>query len=449
MKTNERIIVGMGVTGLSCARYFRTLGESFSIVDSRENPPGLEAFKAEFPSIDPVVGEFSLDQFLDAAELVVSPGVSLQTPAIKAAIEAGVTITGDVDLFSRAAQAPIIAVTGSNGKSTVVSLLGEMARIGGLKVAVGGNLDGPSARPALDLLADKDCDLYVLELSSFQLETTSMLCAAAAAVLNITEDHMDRYDSLASYSAAKHRIFNGCGIAVVNRDDASSLLPNGAVASLVSIGLGQAEDGQWGITSEEGVDYLCHGASKVQPCASIKMPGVHNIANALTALALGDAVGISVESMKTALKRFPGLDHRCQWVSNVAGVDYYNDSKGTNVGASVTAIQSIGDMIDGRVVLIAGGLDKESDFSTMRPVLEQFVSMAVLIGRDAMKLARAFKGATETVLADSMQDAVKIAAAHCLPGDAVLLSPACASFDMFRGYAHRGEVFCAAVEELK
>jgi UDP-N-acetylmuramoylalanine--D-glutamate ligase len=449
MMTNERIIVGMGVTGLSCARYFRSLGESFSIVDSRVNPPGLEAFRVEFPGTTPITGEFTLDQFLGAAELIVSPGVSLHTPAIKAAIEAGVEITGDVDLFSRAAKAPIIAVTGSNGKSTVVSLLGEMARIAGLKVAVGGNLDGPSARPALDLLADTDCDLYVLELSSFQLETTSMLCARAVALLNITEDHMDRYDSFASYSAAKHRIFYGCGIAVVNRDDVSSLVPQGEAAPFVSIGLGQAADGQWGIVSYLGTDYLCHGASKVMPCASIKMPGIHNVSNALTALALGDAVGIPIESMKAALSRFPGLNHRCQWVSNVAGVDYYNDSKGTNVGASVTAIQSIGELIDGRVVLIAGGLDKESDFSIMRPVLEHFVSLAVLIGRDALKLAQAFKGVTETVFADTMQDAVKVAAAHCKPGDAVLLSPACASFDMFRGYAHRGEVFCAAVEELK
>lgn len=448
MMNSERIIVGMGVTGLSCARYFRSRAMSFSIADSRENPAGLKEFLHEFPEQTPVTGAFALDQFVNAQELIVSPGISVKTPAIQAAAKSGVKISGDIDVFSREAKAPIVAVTGSNGKSTVVSLLGEMARTAGITVAVGGNLDGAKARPALDLLGDENCELYILELSSFQLETTPTLGAKAVAILNISEDHMDRYDSIESYSAAKHRIFNNCETAVVNRNEETSQLPACFDVAVQSIGLDEPATSQWGLRSELGADYVAFGSTNLMRCSDIKIPGKHNLVNALTALALGDAVGIPRASMVQTLTRFPGLPHRCQWVRNVNGVDYFDDSKGTNVGASVTAINSVGELIEGRVVLIAGGQDKDSDFAVMRPVLERFVALVVLIGRDALKLADAFKGATDTIFAETMVEAVKVAANRTRPGDAVLLSPACASFDMFRNFSHRGEMFCAAVQEL-
>ncbi|MDX1491228.1 MAG: UDP-N-acetylmuramoyl-L-alanine--D-glutamate ligase [Pseudohongiellaceae bacterium] len=438
----------MGVTGLSCARYFRSLGETFSIADSRENPPGLDDFVKEFPEQTPMTGPFHDKQFCEASELVVSPGVSLKTPAVKAAIDAGVFITGDIDIFSRAASAPVVAVTGSNGKSTVVSLLGEMARHAGLHVAVGGNLDGKGARPALDLLSDKGCDLYVLELSSFQLETTHKLGAKAVAVLNISEDHMDRYDDMDAYAGAKHRIFNSCEVAIINRQEPSSYLPAKHEAVVVSIGLDSPGQDQWGLRDIDGEAYLARGEQKLLRRSEVKMPGKHNVVNALTALALGEAVGLPLEKMLETLKSFAGLPHRCEWVAQIEGVQYFNDSKGTNVGASITAIESVSELISGKIVLIAGGLDKDSDFSVMAPVLEKHVSAAVLIGQDAETLATAFRRTVPVVLAQSMSEAVLRSSELAQAGDAVLLSPACASFDMFKGYADRGEAFCNAVEDL-
>jgi len=449
MTVNEtkRVIVGLGTTGLSCARWFHARAESFSVVDSRSNPPGLAQFQTEFPDVDLRLGGFDTDLLCAADELVVSPGVSLRTPEIQAAIAAGVTITGDIDIFSRHVRKPVVAVTGSNGKSTVVTLLGHMARKAGLSVGVGGNLDGEDAAPALDLLRAGDRDLYVLELSSFQLETTAELGATAAVILNVSADHMDRYDTLRDYHQSKQRIFLGCSHAVVNRDDAASV-PETKVQSSITYGTGLPGAGSWGVTEVDGVDYLAFGAETVMATSELLIPGGHNISNALAALALGDAVGLPRHAMVAALRNFRGLPHRCEWLRKLRGVDYYNDSKGTNVGAALVAIESIGEMISGRLLLIAGGLDKESDFTVMQPAVERFVVVAILIGRDAAKLVAAFHGFTETVTAGSMEEAVEIAAARAAPGDAVLLSPACASFDMFDNFMHRGRVFAAAVEVL-
>lgn len=453
MEKRLRVIVGLGKTGLSCARYLHSLGEVFMVTDSRLTPPGLAEFRVEFPDVTLELGGFREETFVNAVELIVSPGISLQTPEIQAALKAGVSITGDIDIFSRAASAPIVAVTGSNGKSTVVSLLGAMAREDGLRVSVGGNLDGAEAAPALDLLRKGPSDLYILELSSFQLETTDHLGAEAAVILNISDDHMDRYATLQEYKDAKQRIFRGCRHAVVNRDDAASA--PAYVQDLVTHSYGLDFDldrplsNAWGLLRNEGQDYLTFGEETLVPARDLKIAGKHNLSNALAALALGTAIGLSRDSMVTALKKFPGLPHRCQWVRSLRGVDYYNDSKGTNVGASVVAVESLGELVTGSIVLIAGGIDKEADFSPMRPVVEKFVKLAVLIGRDAKKIAAALKGATETIFAETLPEAVAVSAARAVSGDAVLLSPACASFDMFTDFTHRGRVFTEAVEGLQ
>ncbi|OGT71397.1 MAG: UDP-N-acetylmuramoylalanine--D-glutamate ligase [Gammaproteobacteria bacterium RIFCSPLOWO2_02_FULL_57_10] len=449
VERKSRVIVGLGKTGLSCARYLHSLGEVFTVTDSRLTPPGLADFRAEFPNVKIELGGFREETFVGAAELVVSPGISLQTPEIQAAIKAGVSITGDIDIFSRAAGAPIVAVTGSNGKSTVVSLLGAMAREEGVNAAVGGNLDGAEAAPALDLLRKEPRDLYILELSSFQLETTRHLGAEAAVILNVSDDHMDRYATLQEYKDAKQRIFRGCRHAIVNRDDLASEPADGHDLITHSYGLDAPQTNSWGLVRKDGQDYLMFGDETLVAASDLKIAGKHNLSNALAALALGSAIGLSRNSMIAALKKFPGLPHRCQWVRNLRGVDYYNDSKGTNVGASMVAIESLGELVEGSVVLIAGGIDKEADFTPMRPVVEKFVKLAILIGRDAKKIAAVLKGATETIFADTLPEAVAVSATRATAGDAVLLSPACASFDMFTDFTHRGRVFTEAVEGLR
>lgn len=444
----NRIIVGLGKTGLSVARYLHSAGVAFSVVDSRMNPPGLLEFAREFPQVPLTLGEFPAALLRVADELIVSPGISLDTPAIREAIEAGVAVTGDIDMFSKAVNAPILAVTGSNGKSTVVSLLGAMARAAGINVAIGGNLDGAEAAPALDLLRGEPRELYVLELSSFQLETTSMLGAKAAVILNISDDHMDRYASVQDYAAAKQRIFRGCQHIVLNRDDVLTE-PSGAGSSAESsFGLDAPGSDSWGVLTQQGRIFLARGHSAVLAADEMKIAGKHNVANALAALALGEAAGLPVTAMLEALRQFPGLPHRCQWVRAHAGVNYYNDSKGTNVGASIVAIESLGELSTGQLVLIAGGIGKEADFSPILPVVSRFVRLAILIGRDAGKIAAVLRHSVQVVLASSMEAAVQLASENAKPGDVVLLSPACASLDMFTDFTHRGRVFTQAVEAL-
>ena len=449
MTQANRIIVGLGTTGLSCARYLHSLGESFQVVDSRLNPPGLAQLQAQFPEVQISLGEFSAELLCSASELIVSPGISIQHPAIKAARAAGIAISGDVDIFSRAVRKPVVAVTGSNGKSTVVTLLAAMARKSGLRVGLGGNLDGAQAAPALDLLRQDEKDLYVLELSSFQLETTACLAARAAVILNVSDDHMDRYADKHEYEAAKQRIFNGATCAIVNRDEPASAPWSKEVVIASSFGAGKPEQGQWGVIEQNGEFALVLGDELVLRAQTLKIAGKHNLANALAALALGQAINLPRQAMVEALQEFPGLPHRCQWQRNLRGVDYFNDSKGTNVGASIVAIESLGEMLKGKLVLIAGGVDKGADFSIMAPVVAKFVKLAILIGRDAKNLANAFKDSIEIVFASTLVEAVNIAAERASEGDAVLLSPACASFDMFTDFTHRGRVFENAVEELR
>ncbi len=449
MDNKLAVIVGLGKTGLSCARYFHAHGRPFKVMDSRFSPPALAEFETEFPREVIELGGFSQQSLLQASEIVLSPGISLQTPEIAFAISQGVPVTGDIDIFSREVKAPVIAVTGSNGKSTVVTLVAEMARQVGIRVAVGGNLDGRASMPALDLLHSGERDLYVLELSSFQLETTGQLNAEIAVILNLSEDHLDRYASMQDYAAAKQRIFRGARQVLVNRDDPASEPWHAGAEKRWSYGLSAAPDNHgYGLSVKDGEGWLMRGASYLMPVRDIALVGRHNVGNAMAALALGHAVGIPDAAMMTTLREFPGLPHRCQLLRSLRGVDYYNDSKGTNVGATLVAIESVAERCRGEIVLIAGGIGKDADFSPLLPALERYVKRVVLIGRDADKLARLIGNRADLMRASSMDEAVLEAASSAADGDAVLLSPACASFDMFKDFAHRGRVFTAAVEAL-
>lgn len=445
------LVVGLGRTGLSVARHLAARGERVAVVDSRDNPPGLDRLREALPDVAVFLGGFHSEVFAEVDRLVVSPGVSLDTPVIAAARERGVAVLGDIELFVQAARAPIAVITGSNGKSTVTTLLGEMARQSGRRVAVGGNL----GEPALDLL-DDSVELYVLELSSFQLDSTHSLHAEVAAVLNLSPDHLDRYADMATYAASKQRALQGARVGVFNADDGAVMAMQGshekwcftlgeplAVADDVFgcqrlFGVCRAADGPW----------LCRGEQRLMPATELRMPGRHNRANALAALAMGSALGLDPEAMCDVLQRFPGLPHRTQFVAERGGVRWYNDSKGTNVGACIAALEGLAGDDASRTVLIAGGDCKGAAFDELVPVIAAHARAVVLIGRDAQDIARAIAGRVLVHHASDMDDAVRQAAELSRPGDRVLLSPACASFDMFRDYQHRGEAFMTAVRGL-
>lgn len=437
----KTVIVGLGKTGLSCARYLRRMGVDLLVVDSRTEPPGLDALRHEMPDVQFVPGAFDGAMLSQAEMLVVSPGVAIEQPAIAAAMANGVPAIGDIELFARAARAPVVAITGSNGKSTVTTLVYEMARAAGRNVRVGGNL----GTPALELLDEQEPDLYVLELSSFQLETTSSLKAAAATVLNISQDHLDRYRDMHAYIEAKRRIFIGARTWLINIDD--PVLGNWCQpgSNCLRFGLGTpATRYDYGVREAQGQRWLARGEELLMPVSELKIAGMHNVANALAALALGDAVGLPVNDMCTALRQFRGLAHRCQWVAEESGVTWFNDSKATNVGAAVAAITGM----PGKVVLIAGGEGKGQDFSPLRPALAAKGRAVVLIGRDASQIKTALGDVVPTVFAANLGDAVSQARTLAQAGDAVLLAPACASFDMFNGYEDRGEQFVQTVERV-
>jgi len=443
-KTAPRtLIVGLGKTGLSCARYLRAQGAAVAVTDSRPSPPGLEQLRSELPDVAVFTGGFQPDVFAVAERLVVSPGVPVAEPLIQAAMARGVPVLGDIELFAQAVSAPVIAITGSNGKSTVTTLVGMMARLAGLRVAVGGNLGDP----ALDLIAP-GVELYVLELSSFQLETTASLRPRAATVLNLSPDHMDRYPDYAAYIAAKARIYQGAGVAVVNRDDAeAAAIPRGAPVELgFTLGTPAGPD-EFGVLERADGAWLARGDRPLLQRAELLLAGRHNLANALAALALGSACGLPEAAMRDALRSFPGLPHRSVLVGSRDGVRWYNDSKGTNPGATVAALDGLLDPgAPGRVVLIAGGDGKGADFAPLRPAVERAARAVVLIGRDAPLIERTLSGLVPLLHASDMEEAVRQAAGAASPGDCVLLSPACASFDMFEGYEHRGRAFAQAVE---
>ena len=438
-----RIVVGLGKSGMSLVRYLARRGQPFAVADTRANPPELAALQAQYPDIEVRCGELDADFLCRASELLVSPGLPLSTPALQVAASRGVKLSGDIELFAREAKAPIVAITGSNAKSTVTTLVGEMAIAAGKKVAVGGNL----GTPALDLLND-EVELYVLELSSFQLETTDQLNAEIATCLNISEDHMDRYDGLPAYHQAKHRIFRGARQVVINRDDRLSRPLIGDDVPVWSFGLGKPDFKGFGLFEERGEKYLAFQFDALMPANQLKIRGAHNQSNALAALALGYAAGLPFEPMLTTLRNFAGLAHRCQWVGERRGVSYYDDSKATNVGAALAAIDGLGGDIDGKLVLIAGGDGKGADFSVMHSAVSRHCRAVVLLGRDADRLQQALDGAAPIQRAQTLQEAVQQAAKIAQSGDAVLLSPACASLDMFANFEDRGQQFALAVGAL-
>jgi UDP-N-acetylmuramoylalanine--D-glutamate ligase len=437
------VVVGIGKTGASCLRYLAKQGIAAAATDSRAVPPGLSELGPLAGRLELRLGGFDLSLLDGASQLLMSPGVSLEEPIAAAARERGIEILGDIELFARAVRAPVIAITGTNGKSTVTSLVAGMAAAAGRRVLAGGNL----GVPALDLLDQPAPDLYVLELSSFQLETTTSLKPLAAVVLNVSADHMDRYATVEAYAHAKARIFAGAAVAVLNADDPLVFAMRSAVGPGARI--------RTFSTRPTGADYcllrnggrtlLAREGAALFDVARMKISGLHNAANALAALALGEAAGLPLASCVSALESFPGLPHRSQWVAERAGVRYLDDSKGTNVGATIAAVEGL----TGPLVMIAGGLGKGQDFAPLAAAFAGKVRHAVLIGQDAPALEQVLTGVCTTERAASMEAAVNAAARASQPGDTVLLSPACASLDMFRDYGQRGDVFAAAVHALE
>jgi UDP-N-acetylmuramoylalanine--D-glutamate ligase len=436
------LIVGLGKTGLSCVRYLSGQGREIAVVDSRQNPPGLDELKAGWPDVPVHLGTFDAEYFANFNELVVSPGISIAEPAIASAAERGAIIRGDIDLFAEAADAPIIAITGSNGKTTVTTLLGEMAKAAGRNVQVGGNI----GTPALDLLG-QGADLYILEVSSFQLETTHELGALAATVLNVSDDHMDRYPDKMAYFQAKQRIYNGCQNAIVNLDDALSTPMARDTLRFLCFGFNRVNPDTFSTRDDEHGTWITFGFDNLLLDSELKLLGRHNISNVMAALALGHAAGLPMSTMLEVARNFRGLPHRCEFIRTLAGVEYINDSKGTNVGATVAAIESLAPA-EGQIVLIAGGDGKGADFTPLGEAVARNCRALVLIGQDAEAIAKAVGSSVPVMRAETLAEAVTQAAAQARAGDRVLLSPACASFDMFNSYNDRGDQFRALVEGL-
>lgn len=432
------LVLGLGRTGVSCARHLARKGMTVRVADTRVTPPGVTTLQELVPDAELVTGAFDPSLLDGVSQVVISPGLSLREPIVAAAQERGLPVVGDIELFAREARAPIAAVTGTNGKSTVTTLVAALANAAGRSALAGGNL----GEPALDLLSRPTPALYVLELSSFQLETTTSLHAAAATVLNVTPDHMDRYDTVADYAAAKARILNGCGTAVINVDDPLVRAMPTAGQRVISFSLSGA-DADYSL-QQAGEPVIMHHGAPLLRLADMRIQGLHNAANAMAALGMCEALQIDHRAALAALRSFAGLPHRSQWVVDIAGVHFVNDSKGTNVGATLAAVAGT----DGPVVVIAGGDGKGQDFSPLREAFRGKVRHAVLIGRDGPQIARAIDGACTVESAVDMLSAVRAASAVARPGDTVLLSPACASFDMYRDYAQRGEDFAAAARSL-
>ncbi len=436
----KAMIVGLGKTGLSAARYLHAQGYAVAVTDSRAKPPGLAALLETLPDAAVFVGGFSDAALAHADLVVVSPGVPLHDPFIERIRDTDIELIGDIELFSRAVTKPVAAITGSNGKSTVATLLAMMAEHAQRRVGLGGNV----GTPALDLL-DARPDMFVLELSSFQLESTHSLAPAAAAVLNVTPDHIDWHGSMASYARAKSRIYRNAAVCVFNRDDEwSSRLAEG-LPNAVSFGLdAPRREIDFGLLERDGETWLARGSECLLPVHELKITGSHNHANALACLALGAALALPRSAMLSALHDFAGLPHRMRFVAEIAGVTYVNDSKGTNVGATVAAIRGAGRPL----VLIAGGDGKGQDFGELATAMRGRVHHLVLIGKDATAIAGAVEDSLPAETVTDMRAAVRRAAAVAKPGDMVLLSPACSSLDMFANYEARGDAFVNAVREL-
>jgi UDP-N-acetylmuramoylalanine--D-glutamate ligase len=446
MVSNLHIIVGLGVTGLSVARHLEAQNIPWMLVDTRLDPPNLSQFKQIYPERSIVLGDLNTAILQQASCIILSPGIALSTPAIAAQVKRGIPVIGDIELFARAVNVPVIAITGTNAKSTVTTLVGEMASFMGESVKVGGNL----GVPALDLLdSASTSNLFVLELSSFQLETTYSLKPQVASILNITPDHMDRYQTLADYQQAKQRIYEGCHFVVCNRDD--NLTDNQSISAerKLYFTLHSPKIGEFGLINQASEYYLAYEDQLLLPVRELPALGKHHYANALAALAIGHAYGWPISSMLQVLREFKGLPHRCQLVRECDDVKWYNDSKGTNVGASVAAIEGLGSTMTGKLILIAGGVGKQADFHPLIQFAKPYVRHLILIGEAAKEIAAICQDQSLSYsFADTLEDAVQQSKKQAKRGDAVLLSPACASFDMFRNYEHRGQVFTELVMKI-
>ena len=462
------LILGLGQSGVSVARFLRTRGQKFIAVDTRTLPPDMREIEQLIPRDWLQLGALDQDLLNTVDTIVISPGLALKLPSVAEAIQQGVEVIGDIELFARYADAPIVAITGSNGKTTVTSLLGQMAQDAGLKVSVGGNI----GVPALDLLNHNEASppaYYLLELSSFQLETVQNLNADIVTVLNISPDHMDRYNSVEEYAAAKYRIYEGEGIAIINKQEldrwGDRYLPQGTQSrQILGYGMGKANTGEFGLNCNQesrgqashshashdqakniAAQSICYGDKDLLATAKMKLLGSHNIQNVLAALTLGKSMGISIKSMVDTISSYPGLPHRTEWVAKYEDVTWINDSKGTNVGATIAALEGL----SGDKILIAGGVGKDADFLQLRKaVTSQDVKMVVLFGQDAARIEMALNGCVEVQLVDGLKSAVQVARQHAKPGWLVLFSPACASFDSFKNYEERGEVFKQLVLEM-
>jgi len=449
------VVLGLGDTGLSMARWLARRGANVRVADSRREPPHAAVLGRELPQVPLATGRFN-DGTLRGADLIaISPGLDRRELPVADAIKRGVPVVGDVELFAQALKADagrqtpdarpkVVAITGSNGKSTVTAMTGEMLRAAGRRTVVAGNIGTPvlDALGAIEVGAPAP-EVFVLELSSFQLESTSSLEADAATMLNLSEDHLDRYDDMDSYAAAKARVFAGSGVQVLNRDDRRSMGMRRSGRTQYTFGAARPRnENEWGI----GDDALARGSRSLMAVSELPLAGLHNAANALAAHALACAVGAPDEVLARALRSFRGLPHRMQRVAEHGGVLFLDDSKGTNVGATVAALAGMRQP----VVLIAGGDGKGQDFTPLAPAVKQRARAVVVIGRDAERVARAIASSGVPIeRAAGMEEAVAAAFRASRKGDAVLLSPACASFDMFRNYAHRGEAFAAAVRRLE
>lgn len=450
-----QVVVGLGQSGLSVAHYLINQGYQVAVTDAQDAPKLADKLPAEVMIRQ--FGEIDAELLQQASRIIISPGISLATPAVAAARQADIPVVSDIQLFCDACTVPIVAITGSNAKSTVTTLVGQMAADAGVNVGVGGNI----GVPALTLLENTDMALAVIELSSFQLETVSNLNAQVATVLNMSPDHLDRHGDMLGYHQAKHRIFQGAKSVVINREDPLTRPLVADNLPRMSIGIHAPENNQYGlITDAEGETYLARGTEKLLSADKLLIKGRHNLLNAQAALALGELAGLSLESMLTTLQQFTGLEHRCQYVATVADIDYFNDSKGTNIGSTMAAIEGLGAVYapkDGKLLLILGGQGKGQEFGELAPFVNQYVSQVLFIGEDGPQIEQHLRSASISddvalhqcqSLARAFDCIQQVTASSLSQVQAVLLSPACASFDQYSGYAARGEHFGQLVSQL-
>jgi UDP-N-acetylmuramoylalanine--D-glutamate ligase len=431
------LVVGLGKTGFSVAKFLQQQAIRFAVVDSRDKPPCHDVLTQDYPDTPVFTGGFDEEAFEVATHIVVSPGVSLQEPSINKALGSGVKLVSDIDLFACATQTPIIAITGSNGKSTVTTMLGAMGCASDVKTAIGGNL----GVPALELL-DKNVELYVLELSSFQLERTSVLNAKAATVLNVSIDHMDRHSDINQYANEKNRVFSGNGVMVLNDDD--SMVKKMEVPGRDTVLFSVHKNNGFHLETRQDENWLMNEDKPLMRQAELAVEGLHNVANALAALALGAVVGLDTERMCRALQSFKGLEHRMQKVAQIKGVTWVNDSKATNIGACIAALEGY----QKKVVLIAGGDAKGADMNQLASAIKAKAKCVVLMGKDAGAIEAAINSTVPSYKVATIEEAVLLASNLAEEGDSVLLSPACASLDQYKNYQDRGNKFTTAVEEL-